>query len=633
MKREYVKKFSYFALLAAFVVALAIGLTRPQTPQQNRTTTDLQQFASYEDLADFVKNATQYPYYYTNGWRDVLTLGAAEDGKAWPSLAPEYSTTNIQVEGVDEADIVKTDGEYLYIVIDNRVVIVRAYPPEDAVLLSEIEVEGGSVAGIFINGDRLAIFENTAPVYGIEPYEPGLRSITPQEQRVTIKVYDISNRENPVLKRALAVDGYYIGSRMIGGFVYVIVNGSVYGVDNQPVTPGIYSDGSVTDVPASDIWHSDVPDYSYVFTTIMAVSLEDDGQEPSHQTLLVGAASGLYVSMSNIYITFPGQAIEATAMTGVMPERVYYTANTTVHRIHVDDGVIELNGSGEVPGRLLNQFSMDEHQGYFRVATTTDDYSPEDGATLTNQVYILDGDLDIVGRLENLAPREQIHSARFMGSRCYLVTFRNIDPLFVIDLKDPYNPRVLGELKVTGYSDYLHPYDENHIIGIGKETVAANEDFAWYQGVKISLFDVSDVSAPKEIAKYEIGDRGTDSPVLTDHKAFLFDRSRNLLVIPVQVAQIDAKDYPYGVPPHAYGEPVWQGAYVFNISLEKGLEFRGGITHCTGADYSQYGYFSSADCFVERSLFIDDVLYTVSDAKVKMNDLDTLDEIAEVSLQ
>jgi len=276
---------------------------------------------------------------------------------------------------------------------------------------------------------------------------------------------------------------------------------------------------------------------------------------------------------------------------------------------------------------------MDEHQGYLRVATTTDDFSPEGGVTLANQVYVLDGDMDIIGRLENLAPGEQIHSARFMGHRCYLVTFRSIDPLFVIDLKDPYNPRVLGELKVTGYSDYLHPFDENHIIGIGKETVAASGDFAWYQGVKISLFDVSDVSAPKEIAKYEIGDRGTDSPVLSDHKALLFDRSRNLLVIPVQVAQIDAKDYPYGIPPNAYGEPVWQGAYVFNISLEKGLEFRGGITHCTGADFSQYGYFYSSDCFVERSLFIDDVLYTVSDAKVKMNDLGTLDEINEVTLQ
>jgi inhibitor of cysteine peptidase len=631
MQRNYVRTFSYLALLAAFVAALAIGLSRPQTPQI-RAGTDLQRFTSYEDLADFVKDSAKYPYCYANDWRGGLTLGAAEDGTAAASLTPQYSTTNIQVEGVDEADIVKTDGEYLYIVIDNRVVIVRAYPPEEAVVLSEIEVDG-AIAGIFIKEDRLVVFENTAPIYVTEPYETDLRFITPQQQRVTIKVYDIADREEPVQKRELAVDGYYFGSRMIDGYAYVIINRSVYGDNSQAVTPGIYSKGSVTEVPASDIWHSEVPDYSYMFTTIMAVSLEDDEQEPAHQTLLVGAASGLYVSMTNIYITFPEQAVEATATTGIMPENFYYTSKTAVHRIHIDDGVIELDGSGEVPGRLLNQFSMDEHQGYFRVATTTDDYSREDGITLTNQVYILDDALDIVGRLEDLAPGEQIHSARFMGNRCYLVTFRNIDPLFVIDLKDPYNPRVLGELKVTGYSDYLHPYDENHIIGIGKEAIAENENFAWYQGVKISLFDVSNVSAPKEIAKYEIGDRGTDSPVLNDHKALLFDRSRNILVIPVQVAQIDAKDYPYGVPAHAYGEPAWQGAYVFNISQENGLEFRGGITHCTGAEFSQYVYYYTADCFVERSLFIDDVLYTISDAKVKMNGLDDLNEINEVILQ
>ena len=150
--------------------------------------------------------------------------------------------------------------------------------------------------------------------------------------------------------------------------------------------------------------------------------------------------------------------------------------------------------------------------------------------------------------------------------------------------------------------------------------------------MKISLFDVSDVEAPKEMGKYEIGDRGTETPVLQDHKAFLFDESRNLLVIPVLVAEIDETEYPYEVPANAYGEYVWQGAYVFKISLEQGLQFRGGITHCASADFAQYGYYSNA-CSVERSLYIDNVLYTVSDAKIKMNDLENLDELNEVLLQ
>jgi uncharacterized secreted protein with C-terminal beta-propeller domain len=255
--------------------------------------------------------------------------------------------------------------------------------------------------------------------------------------------------------------------------------------------------------------------------------------------------------------------------------------------------------------------------------------------TTRNNVYVLDMNLNIVGKLEDLAPGEQIYSARFMGNRCYVVTFRNIDPLFVIDLANPAAPKVLGELKVTGYSGYLHPYDENHIIGIGKETdYDATEDFAWYQGVKISLFDVSDVSNPVEIDKFEIGDRGTDSPILYDHKSLLFDKEKNLLVIPVAVAEIDENNYPDGVPDWAYGNYVWQGTYVFDISLD-GIELRGRITHMDDStiagDKYRY-YYEYANYIVQRAFYMDNVLYTISSMKVKMNNLQTLAEINELDI-
>jgi uncharacterized secreted protein with C-terminal beta-propeller domain len=269
---------------------------------------------------------------------------------------------------------------------------------------------------------------------------------------------------------------------------------------------------------------------------------------------------------------------------------------------------------------------MDEYGSHFRVATTT--Y----GETTSNHVYTLDMELNIVGSLEDLAPGETIYSARFMGERGYLVTFRQVDPLFVIDLSDPNNPRELGYLKVTGYSDYLHPYDENHLIGIGKETTEEGE-FAWYQGVKISLFDVSDVSNPQEIDKLEIGDRGTDSPVLWDHKAFLFDKSRNLLVIPILEAEVDETEYSEADLVWAYGEPVYQGAYVFDISIETGLQLRGRITHIDDPSELEDGYYYYYSPFsVERSLYIDDVLYTISQAKIMMNSLENLDYVNEVEL-
>ena len=604
-------------LLIAVVGVLAVYRPGPSPLQISR-------FASYEELKGFIEtNAQQKTSVWRNDFFNLAITGSApapESGEG-SSLAPAdsgYSTTNIQVAGVDEADIVKTDGEYIYLVSGNRTIIVEAYPPEQAQVLSEIELEGTAI-GIFINGDRLVVFEQETPYYTYYDM-PAVREydIMPYiSPRVLIKVYDVSDRENPRLQRELSTDGQYVSSRMIGDYAYIVINEPVYEEDDGVNLPRIYADGTEKEIPATDIYYADVADYYYMYTTIIAINIQDDDQEPTYETILLGASSNLYVSMDNIYLTFP-----------VWGGYVGDSERTAIHRIHIQGSVMNYTASGEVPGMVLNQFSMDEYDDHFRVATTT--Y----GQTTENNVYILNMSLNITGSLTNLAPGETIYSARFMGERCYLVTFKKVDPLFVIDLSDPYNPGVLGYLKITGYSDYLHPYDENHIIGIGKETVAAEEgDFAWYQGVKISLFDVTDVNNPQEIGKYEIGDRGTDSPVLWDHKAFLFDKSRNLLVIPVSVAEIDESKYPYEVPSNAYGEPVWQGAYVFHISPDVGLNLTGGITHIEDlADLEQdYHYFYSPFA-VQRSLYIDDVLYTISETKIKMNDLGNLDYINEVQL-
>ncbi len=572
---------------------------------------EINRFSSYEELKGFVEANTIY--------RGMLETpgdfwGGGPEGEA-PAPSPSdsgYSTTNIQVAGVDEADIVKTDGEYIYLVSENSTIIVKAYPPEQAEIVSEIESEGTAIA-LFINRDRLVVFEQEMPYYDMAP-EPEVVTYMPYiSPEVYIKVYDISDRETPLLQRELSANGGYVDSRMIGDYVYVVINEPVYEQDGEVILPKIYSGGNETEIPATDIYYCNVSDYYYMYTTIIAVNTQTDDQEPTRETILLGASSTLYVSLSNIYLTFPMWGTEVGDFHG-----------TTIHRIHIDAEEIEYVASGAVPGMVLNQFSMDEYEDYFRVATTTYDETPR------NHVYILDMALSTTGSLEDLAPGETIYSARFMGERGYVVTFRNIDPLFVIDLGDPYNPGVLGELKVTGYSSYLHPYDENHLIGIGKETIAEGEDFAWYQGVKISLFDVGDVSNPVEIDKYEVGDRGTDSPVLWDHKAFLFDRSKNLMVIPVLVAEIDEADYPEGVPSWAYGEPVWQGAYVFNISVDAGLNLTGGITHIEDpAELEEYYY---SPFFVIRSLYIGDVLYTISDAKIKMSNLGNLEYINEVEL-
>ncbi len=210
------------------------------------------------------------------------------------------------------------------------------------------------------------------------------------------------------------------------------------------------------------------------------------------------------------------------------------------------------------------------------------------------------------------------------------MTFKKVDPLFVIDLSDPENPNVLGKLKIPGYSDYLHPYDENHIIGIGKDTVEAedslkegrNLDFAWYQGVKMAIFDVSDVENPIELHKVIIGDRGTQSEALHNHKAFLFDREKELLVLPITLAEIPEErknqEVSWGGVP--YGDYTFQGAYVYNINLKDGFELRGRVTHYEPEEVAQKsGYYFSGDRNVQRALYMGDVLYTFSQKIIKAN--------------
>jgi len=541
----------------------------------------LKKFSSYEELKNFVKASSQYYLYYPEmspPGAMLFATTARSVAEAYSVL--DYSTTNIQVAGVDETDIVKTDGEYIYVISNNSVAILKAYPAEEAELLSKIDLDR-ALKGIFINGDKLVVFESSLGSYdAFISYE---KTITYETPRTLIKVYDVSDKENPVLTRNATFDGNYFNSRMIGDYVYVATSHSAYYQEDEVTLPRIYSDDRVEEISATEIYYLDTLDYSYLYTNLVAINVQDAGEDPTCESFLLGATSNLYVSLNNIYI--------------ISPEN----ERTLIYRMSIEDSQIELAANGEVPGYVLNQFSMDEHAGYFRIATT----SWTSGSS-QNNVYVLDMDLSIVGRLEDLASGERIYSARFMGDRCYLVTFRQIDPFFVIDLKDPTSPKVLGQLKIPGFSSYLHPYDEKHVIGIGKE--GAN--------VKMSLFDVSNVSYPKETGKYLANGSWSNTPILTDHKAFLFDKTKNLLAIPISINKIEFDK-----------DSMWQGVYVFNITLDKEFVLKGRITHVEDAsNYSSYLY------QVKRSLYIDNVLYTISDKKIKMNSLENLEQINEIEL-
>ncbi|CAJ37767.1 conserved hypothetical protein [Methanocella arvoryzae MRE50] len=607
----------------------------------------LETFKSGTDLIEAFRNSTEPAYWeYADDVRSPAgmpmlgTAPAASTGwsKAGDMTAgKDYSTTNVQVAGVDEADIIKTDGSNIYLVSNGRLIIAKAYPPGDAKILSNTSFGNFTPNELFVSGDRLLLFGSGRE----DSYEPWVRvdgkSIMPPRPLssfTSARLMDISDLSNPRVVKTIDIEGNYMTARMIGDYAYFVINTRPYIARPEVKTPDeiipLYRVGSGDFQPvaeATDIRY--IPPRSISsFVTICSLSMKGDGGDLVKETI-AGSGQELYASPDNLYIT-------KSSSPYYYREGSSGNETTSIVKFHLSGGQITSAGSGKVPGHLLNQFSMDEHEGYFRIATTRGDLF-DDRNPSTNNIYVLDSAMNTVGSLEGLAPGEKIYSTRFMGSRCYMVTFKKVDPLFVIDLSDPRNPKVLGKLKIPGYSDYLHPYDETHIIGIGKEAIDAGEDktssrgldFAWYQGVKMALFDVSDVEHPKELHKVVIGDRGTDSPVLTDHRAFLFDRNTGLLVLPVTVAEIQGER----TSDNQYGDFVFQGAYVYDLSLANGFVLRGKVTQYESDEpFKKSGLYFHGDRSIMRSLFIKDVLYTMSQSRLQLNDLDTLEKLRAIAL-
>ncbi|MGB9676501.1 MAG: beta-propeller domain-containing protein [Candidatus Bathyarchaeales archaeon] len=305
----------------------------------------LSKFKSYAELKEFLQRLRAYnPSDYSFSLRDIGMRALLTESYG-------YSKTNIQVEGVDEADIVKTDGEYLYIVSGQSVVIVKAYPPEEATVLSRIDVNG-TLKQLFINGHRLVIFyeETVHGSYSEVVDKRYLGFDYPNELETVIQIYDVSDNAFPILRREIIVEGWYFSSRMIGDYVYAIVMRSACVINDEVALPKICFDGEWRKIEATEIYYSKIVDYAYVYTTIVAVNVQNDWQEPTYGPLLLGATSTLYVSLNNVYLAITDYC------------------KTYLHRIRIEDCKISYVADGQVPGMALNQFSMDEYDGYFRIA-------------------------------------------------------------------------------------------------------------------------------------------------------------------------------------------------------------------------------------------------------------------------
>ena len=613
-----------FVVLAYAIACFGSATIICQTPPKRDS--EYRPFVSLVELKDFLvtrKTESRSILDYTfPALAGAMTKQVAfGDGEV---ASMPYSRTNIQVEGVDEADIVKTDGRYVYLLSGQNLLIVKAYPPNKPEILSKLKLVNRPV-GLFVAGNRLVVLLSDMGYLGRYCESDRYPSMT------WIEIFDIEDPSSPRLASFLNVTGQYLDSRLIEDYVYVITTSPAYlsiGKNGNISLPRISRNGSTSEIPVTDInYCPDDQDISYSFTVILSVGIRSLPEDTSCKVALTGSATTIYVSRDNIYLAIPSY------MTGISSSpKLRYTGEsgqfTFINRIGIGRKGIAFEASGKVPGYLLNQFSVDEYQGFLRLATTTGHLSRNsEEASSRNNLYVLRmEDLVVVGRLEGLAIGEKIYSARFMGSRCYVVTFRKVDPLFVIDISNPNIPTVLGELKIPGYSDYLHPYGESHLLGIGKDAVPAEQgDFSWYQGIKISLFDVTDLSNPIEISKSLIGDRGTWSPILEDHKAFLLDEERGLLVIPIMLAIIDRSKFPNGAPPYAFGDIVFQGAYVFDLSGDGGLIRKGEITHLDRCyEATRTGYRLDSSRYIKRILYIGNHLITISDTKLVLNEIQNL---------
>lgn len=515
-KRERRKRYRYALAEAACLGILGIAYIQTNegnTPRNKiispivekvHKSDKLQMANSYEEIYQLVKGP---------GQRYGHEIALEEEAKGTPEASVEnskntessYSKTNTRTENVDEGDIVKTDGRYLYVVKEegngigivdtegNKLEQITEITLEGEFCISEIYVENSYL--IILGTESEEIYPAGDAIYRTE-YEYAVESVCDTKSIV----YDISDKRQPKEIGKCLQSGGYSTSRLNNGYLYVF---SQYSVNNpeeerkEQYIPCVNEELLSLDKIC-------MPDTESArnYTVITAIDI----QNPSETTDSIGILSdqGLcYASAENIYLY----------------ETIWEEdggRTTEIRKFSYGEGKLTGVAKTRVNGYLNDSFSIDEYNGYLRLVTTVD---------RTNAVYVLDEKLEETGKIENLAKDERIYSARFMGDIGYFVTYRETDPLFSVDLSDPANPKIIGELKIPGFSEYLHPYGDGLLLGIGMEDDGNDEKD---RRVKLSMFDISDPSNVKEIDKIVLKD-SYYSTAFEDYKSVLADAEKNLI--------------------------------------------------------------------------------------------------------
>lgn len=622
-----------FCLMLGLMSGCGIKVKVEESPEPNLTeaTPELRnvslKFAdSYDEVFDALKSA-EAAMSSVMVYNDGVKAEAAVEDNAGDGMQTDtyFSGTNVQVSGVDEGDIVKTDGTYIYVLRDVELIIMKA----DGKTVSEVshtivgsewesttsdndlsETTEKMPVALYVVGDRAVVISS---YFHWRESEEGASD--QNTNYVSVDIYNIENRAQPALMKSLGQDGYEVDSRMIGNTLFLCTAYYVFDPDQgspEQFVPRLYTDGKSEPVSCGTIGilpESDSTTYAVLTSYDVASASMVNTQS------ILGGGETVYMNAENLYLcrTVYHDDVADTGTDGPYEVTTHKTdVTTTVNRFSVADGTLTYAATGSVPGGLNNQFSLDEYNGYLRMATTEqnggykvyvdeghkfENYEPMDNVQ-SNDVFVLDGDLQTVGSVTNLAPDESVYSARFDGDYAYLCTYRTVDPIFAVNLSEPTAPEVVGELSLSGYSDYLHLWTEHQLFGLGMQTqeiASENGTTARLDGMKMVMIDTADPASLKEESTLEID--ADFSQALYNHKAILVDQARDLIAFPAE------------------------GNYlVYSYSADQGFQLKKEITFENEWDWQS------------RGLYIGDYFYVVSSDCIYAIDLNTLENAGQTIL-
>lgn len=564
---------------------------------------------------------------------DALSGDSADLSESAPASVGDFSETNVQVDGIDEGDIVKNNGKNIFLISGRNIVIAEA-AGEETREVSRIAIDSKKLSRdrlsesdsdlypaefytpreLYVEGNILMVLYEYYPINiaALESDSAEYMPTTPSRSISEVALFDISNPSNPIFMETFGQDGGAFSSRLQNGILYIVSNYSVSSgseeKDLSSYVPLTYGQNAAELLPLSDICI--LPDYnSTAYTVISSIDIQK-AQRIDTQSVL-GAGNSLYMSHDNLYLSLSSlTTIEnKTYQDGSFTVTEFTDSfDTRIAKLSLDEGVIQYVADTLIPGSILNQFSLDEYHDHLRLVTTVDridyrtitdaqgditDYESYKYAPTTNSLHVLDADLNEVGSITGLAEDERIYSARFEGEIGYFVTFRQVDPLFSVDLSNPQNPTIKSELKIPGFSTYMHPFSENRLFGIGMTADRSGRT----EGLKMSMFDTSDPYNVTE--KHVLNLEDYHSEALYDHNALIISAKHDLI-----------------------GFPTDEGYSIYGYSDTTGFYLRANLKRSVDSSYS-----------AQRGLYLDKHFYLCAEESISAYTLDSFKNAARITIE